>query len=236
MSYVEYNNIYVGASGFELEDRSEISVDDYGLDSFTDYYAGTYGTLADFLLEYPAGSTHPNFPQMFLIGKPSISRSRSYTKVALNYAGKITVPSPYAPLVTKRDSWREDTVQGQYAFSPTTILQLILDYRAPTTTYTYVMPARPEETLFGPASPEGGAFDYDNALGVQVLRKRGAASFVNGDFPPLATDLQVIQRLLAFERTQVGNWWQCEESWEFALIQSSTWLTLRKYETSTSPP
>lgn len=205
---------------------STLMIDDYGLDEETVSFGGVPTLLKDFLLRYPPGTPDSQFirepgmpsrnPGMFVVGRPNVTVGRAFAIATFKLVGKAG-ETPAPPLVRQRDSWREDTIQGQSAPLPLTIVQLIFDYRALSTTYEYSSMTRPDAPQY-----ENGV--RATGLGIQIIRKRGVVKFNDTDFGPLDASLIPQQRLAQFEITQEGLWWSIVETWEWALVQQRTYF------------
>lgn len=219
---------YVGIIAFKQLEGATLNVDDYGLDELTLSFGGPLPLLDEFLLRYPPGTSDAELPWevgmpqrnpgMSIIGAPNVVEGRAFGIVTYKLVGKAG-QTPSEPLVRQSDSWREDTIQGQAVppAAPTTIVQLIFDYRGLTTTYEYCSNSRPDAPRFA-----NGA--RTTQLGIEIIRKRGLVKLNNQEFGPIDAALIPIQRMSAFEIQQNGKWWKCTEAWEWALVQQRTFF------------
>jgi len=216
MPLVRENNLcYVGDTEFALSDSTEPIVDVYGLDSMVRVFEGRNSLLQSFLAQYPVNRQDAQYSGMSVTGKPAIDVKRAFSRVSLQFEGKI---SNEEPAVKKTDFWQDDSVQIQSnILTPLPSVQLIIDYRAPGTTYSYATKTRPTAPRF-----ENGALAL--SLGIQIIAKRGAVGLTGTTFGPQLAAMQPEQRLTAFKREQVGLWWIVEESWRWSLVQTKTFF------------
>ncbi len=213
--------LYQGDSTFQESESARAVIDDYGLDELTRTFTGRPSLVDEFIRRYPPGTPDTAFPTlswmpprnpgMTRIGAPAIDKARAWTSVTFQLAGKMGV-TPSEPLTRKVDSWQEDTVQLQ-----TVTVQVIVDYKAPTTTYEWCSQTRPEQPRYANGALQVGQ--------VEIIRKRGVASLNGTVFGPVNTFCVVEQRLNSFTREQVGTWWRCSESWMWVIVPQRTFFS-----------
>jgi len=155
MLIVEDHICYVSDDQFEFIeiDHSEPSINQYGLDTLTRTYEGRNSLLDAFLATWNEVNGTPRnvpdwqYPGMVSVELPSISRGAAFSTVAIKFTGKI---SNAEPLVTIKDSFREDTaqVQGGTGTTPNVVFPVMIDFRAPTTSYEYFAASRPATTRY----------------------------------------------------------------------------------------
>lgn len=214
---------YLGNCEIEETERSEIEVDAFGLDSFTQNYQGRKDKVRvnAFLKLLKAKATHDAIGKRTLSTRAAIAAGntgfsgmsvkgfnfytdRSWAYFTVRFSGKADNSEP--PPSTSY-GLNENTLQCVIAGDQTPIPAEI-DYLSPTRTHRYAARVAPKIPRYNK--------DKYFANSIQLIAKRGAAEVLE------QSQLNVDQRsfLVSFNRDQSGVWWACEETYEVRLVQN----------------
>lgn len=154
---IENDTVYSDTLDFIEINPTTPSIDDYALDDLTRIYEGRNSLLDAFLATWVTGAGVPKltidlqYPGMAAVGRPSVTRGRTFSQVAVKFTGKI---SDAEPLTTMTPDIKSGTIQveGVTSSSPPVPGTAVATYLAESRSYHYFSKTLPTT----PRYPNGG--------------------------------------------------------------------------------
>lgn len=221
--------VYVGDTDFALDEEESGSPDQFGLYRTRRPLRGNSELLWQALRALRKGTPHPDLPSLKLARDPAFQRGPRFSTIECEYVGLLTdaLPSPIRSM-----GLREATSQVNREGSAETA---DIFYRAPTTTYRYILRRQPKKPIFA-----GRLLQTE--MDWEVLEYRGPTGTDGQDFHEVAlptastiTRTAFVPNRYNYARTVVTSMFDAQEVGDYWEVTEQNEGRIRKIDRADLP-